>query len=165
MKSYFTPIFSYLGTKTISLENYRHTLPLAAAGDKVLKALTEEIPLWWTTTFIGAAHQEGHIFTVRFGEDVYKTIRIEELSRPTKVVWKVIDSLIAVPGLSNQTEWVGTTIVWDLTPRGKSTKLQLTHIGLHPGFECYEICIAGWKQFTDSLKLFVETGEGRPFIP
>ena len=147
------------------MENYRHTLPLAAAGDKVLKALTEEIQLWWTTTFNGAAHQEGHIFTVHFGKDVYKTMRIEELSRPIKVVWKVIDSLIAVPGLNNQTEWVGTTIVWDLTPGENSTELRLTHIGLLPRIECYEICIAGWKQFTDSLKLFVETGVGRPFRP
>lgn len=147
------------------MENYRHTLVLAAAGDKVLEALTEKIPQWWTASFGGAASQEGHIFTVRFGEDVYKTMRIEHISRPTQVVWEVIDSLIAVPGVKNQKEWIGTAIVWDLIPGEKSTDLQLTHLGLHAGFNCYEICIAGWKQFTDSLKLFVETGEGRPFRP
>ena len=147
------------------MENYRQTLPLAAAGDKVFKALTEKIPLWWTATIDGAASQVGHIFTVRFGKDVCKSIRIEHISSPTKVVWKAMDSLIAVPGLKNQTEWTGTTIVWELTPGEKSTDLQLTHIGLHAGFECHEICIAGWKQFTDSLKLFVETGEGLPFRP
>jgi hypothetical protein len=163
MKSCLAAILYYLGFEIILMENYSSTLQLNATVDKTFTALTEEIPLWWTATFNGAAHQGGHVFTVHFGKDVYKTMRIEYISRPTKIVWKVIDSLIAIPGLDNQTEWIGTAIVWELAPREKNTELQLTHIGLHPGVECYGLCTKGWQQFTDSLTLFVETGKGRPF--
>lgn len=41
----------------------------------------------------------------------------------------------------------------------------IADLALNPGVECYEICANGWRQSTDSLKLFVETGEGRPFKP
>jgi len=46
--------------------NYRRTLSLATTLDKVLEALTEKIPIWWTATFDGAASEEGHSLTVRF---------------------------------------------------------------------------------------------------
>ena len=125
------------------MENYSNTIQLNTTVDKVFRALTEEIPLWWTATFDGAANKQDDAFTVHFGENVYKAIRIEELSHHSKVIWKVTDSLIAVPGLKNQKEWIGTTIVWEMVPIENSTELQLTHIGLGPGIECYEICAAG----------------------
>jgi len=145
------------------MENYSTDISLSTTVDKVFNALTEEIPLWWTERFDGLANEEAAIFTVHFGLNIYKTIRVEELSPDSKITWKVNDSLIAVPGLKNQTEWIGTTIIWEITPEVNGAKLQLTHIGLSPDIECYEICAAGWQQFTHSLKSLVETGKGDPF--
>lgn len=58
-------------------------------------------------------------------------MRIEHFSSPTKILWE---------------GWIGTAIVWELILGESSSDLQLTHVGLAPSFECYEICIAGWKQ-------------------
>src|SRR5690606_23589820 len=107
--------------------------------------------------------QQADIFTVRFGDRIYKTMQVQELVHNSKVVWYVEDSLIAVPELQKQTEWIGTSIVWKIASDETVTHLHLTHIALQPEVECYDICVSGWQQFTDSLRSFVETGKGNPF--
>jgi hypothetical protein len=79
------------------MENYHNIIKLNTMADKVFKALTTEIPLWWTEMFEGLANNQNETFTVRFGESVYKTVQVQELSACSKVVWSVIDSLIAIP--------------------------------------------------------------------
>lgn len=145
------------------MENYSTIIKLNTTADKVFNALTTEIPLWWTEMFAGLADKQGETFTVRFGENIYKTMQVQELSDNSKVIWQVKDALIAIPELKNQTEWIGTTIVWEIIPQEKNSELKLTHIGLRPNTECHEICSNGWQNFTDSLKLFLETGKGNPF--
>jgi len=145
------------------MENYTANTIINATAHQSYKALTEDIPLWWTEMFQSSANNEGDSFTVRFGEDVFKTIRVEELVANSKVVWFVEDSLINIPQLNNQKEWIDTSIVWEIEEKGNSILLRLTHIGLHPEIECYEICSMGWKQFIDSLKSYLETGTGTPF--
>ena len=113
--------------------------------------------------FEGSANNKNDAFTVRFGEAIYKTILVKEITNNLKIVWSVTDSLINIPELKNQTEWIGTSIEWEIIQQGSKTELLLTHIGLRPDIECYDICTTGWKQFTNSFKLFVETGKGNPF--
>ncbi|MEJ5961809.1 SRPBCC family protein [Pedobacter immunditicola] len=145
------------------MENYHITIKLNASAGQVFNALTDKIPLWWTEMFEGSSNQKGNSFTVRFGESIYKTMQVEKLVPNAKVVWYVKDSLIAIPGLKNQTEWIGTSISWEIKSKDNNTQLELTHLGLNPETECYDICTNGWQQFTDSLKLYVETGEGKSF--
>lgn len=145
------------------MENYKSTISLQASTAKVFSALTEEIPLWWTEMFEGSANKEGAEFTVRFGDSVYKTMQIVALVPNSKVVWYVKASLIDIPKLKNKTEWVGTTIVWEIEQSSDKTLLHLEHQGLNEAIECYEICANGWQQFTNSLKLYIETGTGNPF--
>jgi hypothetical protein len=80
-------------------------------------------------------------------------MRVKELVPDSKVIWYVEDSLIALPELKNQTEWIGTTIVWEIA-KEEITRIKVIHIGLNPEVECYEICSNGWVQFVNSLKLF-----------
>ena len=91
-------------------------------------------------------------------------MRIESLQPGTEVQWVVVDSHLSVPGLTRTDEWIGTTIVFRLTPQSASaTRLELEHVGLTPEVACYELCSQGWRQFLASLKAYVETGEGMPF--
>ena len=145
------------------MENYKSTITLKANTARVFTALTQEIPNWWTEMFDGTANKEGEEFTVRFGDNVYKTMQIAALVPNSKVVWYVKSSLIDIPELKNKTEWVGTTIIWEIEQNGDTTLLNLEHIGLNETIECYEICANGWQQFTNSLKLYVEIGTGNPF--
>lgn len=130
---------------------------------KVFSALTNEIMLWWTTLFEGRADRIDDKFTVRFGDNIFKTMQVMELAEDAKVVWLVKDSLIAVPELRNRKEWIGTTIIWEIIPGETHTQLRLTHIGLNADVECYALCKAGWKQFLNSLKTYLETAKGNPY--
>ncbi|MBP1164946.1 hypothetical protein JOE44_001830 [Chryseobacterium sp. PvR013] len=148
---------------TNNVEDYIHEIEVNSTADRIYHALTQEIPLWWTELFEGSSSEAGNLFTIRFGDQIHKTMRVKELIHNTKIVWWVEDSLIALPELKNQTEWIGTTIVWEMEQKENSSVLMLTHIGLNPNIECYEICSNGWRQFLGSLTKFLETGEGTPY--
>lgn len=145
------------------MEDFKKTMELRATPDRIFDALRNGIPLWWTELFEGTSDQIHNTFTVRFGDSIFKTMQIKEIVPNIKLVWYITDSLIGIPELRNQTEWIDTTIVWELTPLRDSTRLQLTHKGLNSSVECYTICCSGWHQFTDSLKSYVQSGKGYPY--
>ena len=91
----------------------------------------------------------------------------EMLTVPNREVrWHVVEAFIDYSRLQRRDEWVGTDIVFQLTPQdsGNKTQLDFEHIGLTPAFECFEVCNAGWSQFLGSLQSLVETGQGQPFV-
>lgn len=145
------------------MNHYTKTIPFEKPAQQVFEALTNSIPKWWTELFEGASNKQGQTFTIRFGANIFKTMSVEELSTNKKVVWKVSDSLIDLPDLKNKTEWIGTKIVWEITQNGEKTELKLTHFGLTPQVECYDICQGGWEQFIYSLTEYINTGIGKPY--
>lgn len=145
------------------MDNYTNTIEVKATAEKVFNALSHKIFLWWSEMFEGSSAQTEDVFTIRFGADIHKTMRVKEAIPDTKMIWHVEDSLIALPELKNQKEWIGTTIVWEIEQNGENTKIKITHLGLSPDIECYDICSNGWVQFLGSLKLFLETGKGTPY--
>ena len=146
------------------MENYRQTIQINRQLPEVLNAFTKNIPLWWSESFEGNAENPGDRFTVRFGNAVFKTIRVQHPESPKQVLWHVEDSLIDFEELNNKREWINTRILWETEPDEEGVKIHLTHFGLHPEQDCYQICAAGWQQFTGSLKQFLETGKGNPFL-
>ncbi|WP_461790204.1 SRPBCC family protein [Pedobacter sp.] len=145
------------------MENYNITLSLKATPAQVFNALTQQIPQWWTKAYQGAAAAPSDQFKIKFGENVAKTLEVVTVVEPFKVVWLVKEALIDIPQLTNKSEWVGTTISWTMDGNGDRTWLNLEHVGLHNAVECFDICTAGWLQFTESLKKFIETGQGNPY--
>lgn len=146
------------------MQHYTQSILLPrTAPQQAFDALTQGIALWWSTAFEGSAQQPGHSFTVRFGPQVFKNIRIEALSEPDHITWYVHDALLAVPGLLQQQEWIGTRIIWDISEQNGDTIIQLSHEGLHPALECFDICRNGWQQFTNSLQQYITTGAGDPY--
>lgn len=97
-------------------------------------------------------------------KNIFKRFKIKEIIPNSKLVWYVEDSLIDILELENKREWIGTTIIWEITEKNSNAELLLTHLGLHPDIECYQICTNGWKEFTASLKAHLETGKGTPFL-
>ena len=146
-------------------KNFKHEIIVNAAIEKVYESITHKIPLWWTEMFEGSSGKLGDLFTVRFGSSVFKTMRVEALIENKKVVWLVTDTLIDIPELKNKREWLDTSIIWELEEENRMTVIRVTHIGLNSDIECYEMCSTGWRQFCDSLKLYLEKGSGMPFKP
>ena len=145
------------------MDDFKKLIILQATEQSIYEALTSSIPKWWTEVFEGTSNVQGETFTIRFGANVFKTLKVEELIPNTKVVWKVTNSLIDIPELKNKKEWINTKIVWEISTQNGNTELSLTHLGLTPQIECYDICESGWQNFTDSLTTFIMTGNGKPF--
>ena len=60
-------------------------------------------------------------------------------------------------------EWVGTTIVFDVTPAAGGTELRFRHHGLTPQLECFDMCHEGWTHYLASLVGYVDCGAGHPY--
>lgn len=145
--------------------NYKYDILLTAPVSTVYGALTTQrgIRGWWTASS-DAGTAVGEQITIRFGT-TFKVMRIEKLRPDAEVRWHVIDAQLDVPGLTRTKEWVGTTITFQLESLSASvTRLSMEHIGLTPQVECYELCSQGWIQFLGSLKRYVETGTGTPYV-
>lgn len=151
--------------KEIAVKSFKRQLVLAATPAAVYQALATEQGLrgWWTHSCDAASTLGGQI-RFQFGS-THKVMRIDSLVPGSEVRWHCLEAHIDIPGLHDKAEWVGTDIVFKLTPlAGGKTQLDFEHIGLTPAFECFSQCEAGWTLFLGSLQKFVETGTGTPYI-
>jgi hypothetical protein len=65
--------------------------------------------------------------------------------------------------ISDQREWTGTDIRFDISERDGMTDVRFTHLGLVPAYECYDVCRDAWGVYIrDSLRSLIATGVGKP---
>jgi uncharacterized protein YndB with AHSA1/START domain len=137
---------------------------LEANPDAVYAALTTPKGLrgWWTQD-CDVATEVGGDLHFRFACS-HKHMRIERLEPDREVRWLCTGAHIAVGQLTHKDEWVGTQLVFHLSPDGEGrTRLDFEHRGLVPAFECYDLCSDGWGHYLGSLQRFVATGRGTPY--
>ncbi|SFB73614.1 Uncharacterized conserved protein YndB, AHSA1/START domain [Polaromonas sp. OV174] len=148
------------------MKHYQRQILLSAPPAVVYQALStpEGLRNWWTQTCDIAAAVGGQS-TFRFGEH-YKVMQIKSLLPGHEVRWHCVRALINVDAFTRKDEWVGTDIVFKLTPQpGGKTRLDFEHAGLTPALECFAVCERGWNLYLGSLQSLVETGQGRPHLP
>jgi activator of Hsp90 ATPase-like protein len=136
------------------------TFSVTQSPEAVFAAIND-VRGWWSGDIEGDTDRLGAVFTYR-NEDVHRsTQEIVELVPERRVVWRVVDSYLSF--LADKTEWNGTRIVFDITPRGERTELRFTHEGIDPDQECFGVCSKAWTFYvTDSLKNLVVRGSGTP---
>ena len=99
-------------------------------------------------------------FTVDFGT-TWVDFQITEFEPGKRVVWKVTDCNLE--WIKDKKEWNSTAVVFEIAEMKEATKIDFTHVGLVPSFECYEDCRAGWTEHvTGSLVMFINEGKGMP---
>ena len=113
---------------------------------------------WWTASFKGSAKTVNDEFEVTFGKTKVN-FKVTESVPYKKLVWLVTDCYL--DWLNDKTEWKDTKIVWNISKENKSTKIEMTHVGLVPGIECYNDCEAGWNQYVgESLPKLISAAKG-----
>ncbi|WP_420573284.1 SRPBCC family protein [Kordia sp.] len=148
----------------MSNTNYFKELQIAVSPNVVFKVITTEIDKWWTV-HSNVANKLNDRLTVRFGETTVKEMLITELEENQNLTWKVTKAFIDIKELSKKDEWVNTEIKWTIKATDKGSQINFVHIGLTSEFECYNACKGGWNFFLNSLKQYLETGKGNPYIP
>jgi uncharacterized protein YndB with AHSA1/START domain len=134
-------------------DDYTIRVSLRGSADAAFDALTTTggLAAWWTEV-TGVATRGGELrFT--FGDESSAVVMRVDVAEPDRVAWTCVGSHV--------TDWVATTISYDLTPRADGgCDLAFRHHGLTPQLECYLDCKSGWDHFIASLQALVDTGVG-----
>ncbi len=158
------------------MPNIHQAVLICAAHDKVFDALASEkgISGWWTPKATINA-QLNSFARFHFGPTYYKEMKITELTPFELIKWHCTEGT---------DEWIGTNITFKLIPVTKENLInnypeiqgqieQQTNdaatllIFNHDNWKSYTLmfaeCSYTWGQFLKSLKLFCETGKGKPW--
>jgi hypothetical protein len=146
--------------ETTTQTDYHATIRVNASAARAAEAISRP-DTWWTENFKGRASHLHDVFTVHFGE-TFVTFRIEELIPDKKIVWRVTDCYLHWLK-EDKLEWKNTSVHWEISTSGGSTRIDMTHIGIRPGVECFENCRKGWDQYVQgSLNDLLTKGLGAP---
>lgn len=116
---------------------------------------------WWSEEIEGGTEKLNDEFDYHF-EDIHLCkIKLVEVVPDKKVVWLVRDNYFKFT--KDKTEWIGTKVIFDISQKDGKTELRMTHQGLVPEYECFEICHDAWTNYIqNSLRNLVVSGKGQP---
>lgn len=120
---------------------------------QVYEALTtiDGLAGWWTRDTDGD-ERVGGVIRFRFPAGGFD-MEVVELVPGRRVLWRVVDG---------PTEWIGTTVSFDLARDGDHTIVRFVHGGWAEPVEFMHHCSTKWAVFLLSLKSLLETGTGAP---
>jgi len=141
-------------------KDFTTTLLLDQTPQEIFKAINN-VRGWWSEEIEGSTNKLNDEWTYHY-EDVHRCkLKIVEFIPDKKVVWLVKDNQFNFT--KDKSEWVGTKIIFEISPEKNKTKLQFTHLGLVKEYECYEVCQVAWTTYIKgSLRNLITTGKGQP---
>jgi uncharacterized protein YndB with AHSA1/START domain len=144
-------------TKNRGTADFSTTIVFNKSAQHVFDSINN--PSKWFGDIEGNSAKIGDEFNYRVEDIHYSRQRVVEMIPNERIVWLVTDSKLSF--ITQQDEWTGSTIVFDIIPDGDQTKLTFTHQGLKPQVECFDACSNGWSQVLHkSLQSFINSGEG-----
>ena len=116
---------------------------------------------WWSEEIEGKTEKVGDQFKFHYKDLHFSTHKITESVPGKRVVWDTVEGKINF--VKDKSEWNGTKIIFEITPKGDKTEVRFTHVGLVPTIECYGDCSDAWSFYVnDSLRGLITTGKGEP---
>ncbi len=144
----------------MSAQDFSAVILVDQTPEAVFEAVTN-VRGWWSEEIEGNTAALNDEFKYRF-EDVHHChVRLVEVVSAQKVVWLILDNYFKFT--EDEKEWTGTHVVFDITRTGNQTELRMTHQGLVPEYECFNICRDAWTFYIkDSLYNLITAGIGKP---
>jgi uncharacterized protein YndB with AHSA1/START domain len=142
-------------------EDYTTTFSVDEPAEVVFAAINDPCS-WWGEGIEGSPARVGDRFTHEVAPVHWARLEVTELTPNEKVVWRVVENRFDF--VEDQTEWVGTTITFELTPKDGGTEVRFEHRGLTPSYECFDVCSTAWASLLHgSLPKLIRTGVGEPY--
>jgi len=135
-----------------------HVFDVNAPRDKVFKAITtqEGLSNWWTTD-VSVDPGVGSIIDFQFGGDFNPDMKVTRLEQDQVVHW------ICVDGHDN---WQDNTFKFQMKDVAGKTRVIFTQdYARELSDDDYGIYNFNWGYYMESLRLYCEQGEGKPFKP
>ncbi|MBS1657232.1 MAG: SRPBCC domain-containing protein [Bacteroidetes bacterium] len=141
-------------------QNYTATILVDSAQQDVYKAINN-VRGWWSENIRGKTDKLNAVWRYQYKDVHLCKIKIIELVPNKKVVWHVLENYFNFT--TDENEWKGNKIIFEISRKGKKTQLLFTHDGLVPDYECYSICNDAWTSYIKgSLKNLITKGKGNP---
>ena len=129
------------------------------AGD-VFNAV-QNFRAWWSEEIEGETGKLNETFFYHYKDVHLCKIKLIESVAGKRLVYLVVDNQFNFT--TDKTEWVNTKLIFDISAEGNKTKLQFTHEGLVPDYECYNVCHDAWTSYIQgSLQSLITSGKGKP---
>ncbi len=140
--------------------NFSSTILVDKTPLEAFNAITN-IKAWWSESIEGGTEKLNDEFIYHYKDIHYCKMKLVELVPNQRLVWLVLDNYFNF--IKDNSEWVGSKLAFDITPKGDKTEIKFTHEGLVPQYECYEICREAWTNYIqESLFHLITTGKGEP---
>lgn len=144
----------------MSASDFTSVLLVDQSPKEVFRAVTNPRG-WWSEEIEGGTEKLNDEFDYHF-EDIHLCkIKLVEVVPDKKVVWLVLDNYFKFT--KDKTEWIGTKVIFEISQKDGKTELRMTHQGLVPEYECFEICHDAWTNYIqNSLRNLIVSGKGQP---
>lgn len=140
--------------------DFTTTLIVNQNSEEVFNAITN-VRGWWSEEIEGDTAKLNDEFTYHYEDVHYCQIKLTEVIPNQKIVWFVKYNYFKFT--KDKSEWTGTKMSFEISEKDGKTEIRVTHHGLNPEFECYNICSNAWTQYIQqSLKNLITTGKGQP---
>ena len=142
------------------MKDYTTTVVVSQSPTAVFNAINN-VKGWWSENINGQTDALDAVFLYNYKDVHISKMQIIEFVPNKKVVWLVLENHFNF--ISDDSEWKGTTIIFEISENNEQTQLQFTHHGLTPEYECFDICQDAWTSYLQgSLKNLIENGKGNP---
>jgi hypothetical protein len=116
---------------------------------------------WWSEQIEGSTDKLNETFFYHYKDVHLCKIKLIEIIPDKKLVYQVVDNQFNFT--KDKSEWIKTKLIFDISTEDGKTKVQFTHEGLVPEYECYNVCQDAWTSYIQgSLQSLIATGKGKP---
>jgi hypothetical protein len=105
--------------------NYTVAIEVARTPQDVFTHITNDVSGFWPEELEGKCSKLNDEFVFRSGDSHYSKNKVVEFVPNKKLVWLVTESIRKTDNF----EWTGTKMIFELTPKDGSTVLKFTYDG------------------------------------
>lgn len=147
----------------MSSNSYTTSIRVDQSPSKAFTAI-QDFRSWWSENITGTTDKLNETFFYNY-KDVHRCrLQLTEIIPDHKLVYTVLENEFNFT--QDKKEWTGTKLVFTISAQNGQTRIDFTHEGLVPAYECYTICRDAWTSYIQgSLKSLIETGKGNPNPP
>jgi len=135
--------------------NYSVAIEVANSPQDVFNHLIHDVSKFWPEEFEGECFNLNDEFVFRTGDSHYSKNKVVELVPNKKVVWLVTDSIRKTDNYN----WTGTKMIFELNPEGDNTQLKFTYDGV--AIECDRLVQICDMVIKENLYNFLINGKSR----
>jgi hypothetical protein len=141
-------------------KNFTATILVDQTPETAFNAI-KNFRAWWSEEIEGNTNKLNEAFFYHYKDVHLCKIKLIEIIPGRKLVYLVVDNQFSF--VKDKTEWINTKLIFELSNEGNKTKVQFTHEGLVPEYECYSVCNDAWTSYIQgSLQSLITTGKGKP---